>query len=47
MVRSGRVVSAGDGTMEVCFQRPEMCAQCGACMGHKVHEETVKIKNAE
>ena len=46
MVRSGRVVSAGNGTVEVCFQRPEMCAQCGACVGHKVHEETVTIRGS-
>ncbi len=44
MVRTGKVVDAHDGTLDVCFERPEMCAQCGACMGHKPHEETVSIK---
>ena len=44
MVRTGKVVDAGSGTIDVCFERPEMCAQCGACMGHKPHEETVRIK---
>ena len=44
MVRTGRVIGTQDGVLEVCFERPEMCAQCGACMGHKPHEETVKIE---
>ncbi len=44
MIRTGKVVGGGSGTLEVCFERPEMCAQCGACAGHKIHEETVKIK---
>ena len=44
MVRSGKVIGVQDGSLEICFQRPEMCAQCGACVGHKAHEETVKIK---
>ena len=44
LVRTGKVVSAGPDAIEVCFERPEMCAQCGACMGHKPHETTVKIQ---
>ena len=43
MVRTGKVVGTGNGMLEVCFERPEMCAQCGACAGRKPHEETVKI----
>ncbi len=38
MLRTGRVVSAGKGEVEVCFERPEACAHCGACAGQK--EET-------
>ncbi len=44
MVRTGKVVGTSGKTLEVCFERPEMCAQCGACMGRKPHEETVKIE---
>ena len=39
MVRTGRVVSAKNGVMEVCFARPEACAHCGQCAGQK--EETL------
>lgn len=39
MVRTGRVVSAQGGMMEVCFERPEACAHCGQCAGQK--EETL------
>ncbi|MBR6186529.1 MAG: SoxR reducing system RseC family protein [Clostridia bacterium] len=39
MIRTGKVVSAQDGVMEVCFARPEMCAHCGQCAGQK--EETL------
>ena len=46
MVRTGKVVSSSGNTLEVCFERPEMCAQCGACMGRKPHEETVKISGS-
>ena len=42
MVRTGRVVSAKDGMMEVCFERPEMCAHCGGCTGQP-QESLVKI----
>ena len=35
MLRTGRVVSARDGELEVCFERPEACAHCGACGGQK------------
>ena len=44
MVRTGKVVDASLDTIEVCFERPEMCARCGACMGHKPHETTVKVQ---
>lgn len=44
MVRTGKVVGTDGKTIDVCFERPEMCAQCGACMGRKPHEETVKIE---
>ena len=30
MIRTGKVVGGGSGTLEVCFERPEMCAQCGS-----------------
>ena len=43
MVRTGKVVGTNGSVLDVCFERPEMCAHCGACMGGKVHEETVKI----
>ena len=42
MLRTGRVVSQKDGMMEVCFERPEACAHCGACAGQK-EETLVKI----
>ncbi len=42
MLRTGRVVSAKDGILEVCFERPEMCAHCGGCAGHS-QESLVKI----
>ena len=32
MVRTGKVVGTDGKTIDVCFERPEMCAQCGACM---------------
>ena len=44
MVRTGKVVGVSENALEVCFERPEMCAKCGACMGRKPHEETVKIE---
>ena len=42
MLRTGKVVSAGNGELEVCFERPEACAHCGACGGQK-EETLVKI----
>ena len=41
MLQTGKVVSADNGIMEVCFERPEACAHCGAC-GHKA-ESLVQI----
>ena len=35
MLRTGKVVAANGGEMEVCFERPEACAHCGACAGQK------------
>ena len=29
MLRSGKVVAAENGVLEVCFERPEACAHCG------------------
>ena len=46
MIRTGRVVASSNGILQICFERPEMCAQCGACMGHKPHEETVQVKGS-
>ena len=31
MIRCGKVVSAENGKIKVCFERPEMCAKCGQC----------------
>lgn len=42
MLRTGRVVNAKNGEVEVCFERPEACAHCGACGGEK-HETLVSI----
>ena len=35
MLRTGKVVAACGGELEVCFERPEACAHCGACAGQK------------
>ena len=37
MVRTGKVVSVQGEQLEVCFERPEACAHCGACTGQKHH----------
>lgn len=42
MLRTGKVVAAQGGELEVCFERPEACAHCGACGGQK-EETLVKI----
>ena len=42
MLRTGRVISSEKGQVEVCFERPEACARCGACAGQK-HHTLVKI----
>ena len=42
MIRTGRVVAEKDGQIEICFERPEACAKCGACAGGK-HFSQVKI----
>ena len=42
MLRSGKVVAAENGVLEVCFERPEACAHCGQCGGQK-GETFVKI----
>ena len=42
MLRSGKVVAAENGVLEVCFERPEACAHCGQCGGQKT-ETFVKI----
>ena len=41
MLRTGKVVSASHGKLEVCFERPEACAHCKAC--GEVHESLVTI----
>ncbi len=38
MRRTGKVISQGENEIQVSFQRPEACAHCGACVGHR--EET-------
>ena len=43
MVRVGRVVDRQADSLRVCFDRPEMCEKCGACMG-KAHKELVTLK---
>lgn len=40
MIRTGRVVTARNGQVEVCFHRPEACEHCGGCGGQK-HETFV------
>lgn len=35
MLRTGKVVAQKNGRLEVCFERPEACAHCGACGGQK------------
>lgn len=42
MLRSGKVVAAENGVLEVCFERPEACAHCGQCAGQK-KEALVKV----
>jgi len=42
MLRTGKVVAAENGILEVCFERPEACAHCGQCGGQK-GETLVKI----
>ena len=42
MLRTGRVVNAGNGEIEVCFDRPEACEHCNACAGQK-HHTLVKV----
>lgn len=37
MLRTGRVVDIRNGKLQVCFERPEACAHCGACAGPKEH----------
>ncbi len=41
MIRTGKVVSAGNGELQVCFERPEACAHCQAC--GEAHESLVAI----
>ena len=44
MIRTGRVVEAKGGSLKVCFDRPEMCASCGKCGAHGVHQELVTVQ---
>ena len=44
MIRTGRVVEANGGSLKVCFDRPEMCASCGKCGAHGVHQELVTVQ---
>lgn len=37
MLRIGRVIFSEKGQMEICFERPEACAHCGACTSQKQH----------
>ena len=41
MLRTGKVVAAGKGELQVCFERPEACAHCRAC--GEAHESLVTI----
>lgn len=43
MVRVGRVVDRQADSLRVCFDRPEMCEKCGACLGKK-HKELVTLR---
>ncbi len=31
MIKTGKVVSCDNGSVRVCFERPEACAKCGQC----------------
>ncbi len=42
MLRTGKVVSASGGELEVCFERPEACAHCGQC-GGQTEKTLVKL----
>ncbi len=42
MLRNGRVVGKEGERLSVCFERPEMCAKCGACMGRS-HQTLVTV----
>ena len=39
MIRTGKVVTAENGQIGVCFERPDMCQHCGACGEH--HESLI------
>jgi len=41
MLRTGKVVSAKNGELQVCFERPEACQHCQAC--GETHESLVTI----
>jgi len=41
MLRTGKVVSAKNGELQVCFERPEACQHCRAC--GEMHESLVTI----
>ena len=42
MVKTGRVVSCDNGSVRVCFERPEACAKCGQC--GDIRETLVTLK---
>lgn len=41
MLRTGKVVSAKNGELQVCFERPEACQHCQVC--GEMHESLVTI----
>lgn len=47
MLRNGRVVGKEDDKLSVCFERPEMCAKCGACMGRPRQTLVTVVGDAE
>lgn len=41
MIQQGKVISKENGKLQVCFQRPEMCAHCNMCTTGRKENGTV------
>ena len=44
MIKTGKVVSCDNGSVRVCFERPEACAKCGQC--GDIKETLVTLKGS-